>query len=165
MERKIISHRANLNGPNLHTENTINAISNAINMGFDVEIDVWYENKILYLGHDYDKKIIYENLLQYLLFHEESLWIHCKNIDALIYLKNFDTLNTFGHDVDNYVLTSKLNLFCKPGYPSNKNSVIVMPELSPIYKTEDFFNCYGVCTDYPLEIKENKFDRFCQVTL
>jgi hypothetical protein len=71
----------------------------------------------------------------------------------------------FGHDNDNYVLTSKHNMFCKPGYPSNKNAVIVMPELAPVYITKDFNNCYGICTDYPIEVKNNKLGRFCQVIL
>ena len=45
---KVISHRGNLNGPNKQTENTIESIKTAINLGFDVEIDVWYIDKIFY---------------------------------------------------------------------------------------------------------------------
>lgn len=160
MERKIISHRANLNGPNRETENTLDSISNAIELGFDVETDIWYENNVLFLGHDYDKKRFYENSLNFLLKHSHKLWIHCKNIESLIFLSGFTELNVFGHDNDNFVLTSKHNIFCCPGYPPNTNSVIVMPELGPFYKEKDFNYCYGVCTDYPLEIRENKFDRF-----
>lgn len=162
MERKIISHRANLVGPNIKTENTFESILKAIQFGFDVETDIWYEQDILYIGHDWDKKKFHKNTLDFLLGYSDKLWIHCKNIDALIYLLKFEELNVFGHDNDNYVLTSKHNLFCTPGYPSNKNAVIVMPELSTVFTQRDFNNCYGICTDYPIEIKENKLHRFCQ---
>jgi len=161
----IIAHRGNLNGPNLKLENTINYIKNAINEGYNAEIDVWHENNVLYIGHDYDKKKFYKNTLDFLLEHSDKLWIHCKNIEALIYFLEFKKLNVFGHDNDNYVLTSKHNMFCKPGHPSNKNVVIVMPEIAPVYLLEDFNNCYGVCTDYPMEIKENRFNRFCRSIL
>lgn len=165
MERKIISHRSNLTGPNKETENTFESILKSINLGFDVETDLWYEQNILYIGHDYDTKKFYKNTLDFLLEYNNKLWVHCKNIEALIYLLEFKELNVFGHDNDNYVLTSKHNMFCKPGYPSNKNSVIVMPEMAPVYVPEDFNNCYGVCTDYPIEVKNNIFNRFCQVIL
>lgn len=165
MERKIIAHRGNLSGPDKETENTIESIITAINLGFDVETDIWVENDALYLGHDYDKKKFYKKTLDFLLEHSDKLWIHCKNVKALIYLSEFRELNIFGHDNDNYVLTSKHNIFCRPGFPSNKNVVIVMPEMTPVYMLKDFNNCYGVCTDYPIEIKKNILGRFCQIIL
>ena len=166
MERKIISHRGNLNGPNGESENTFESILNAINLGFDVETDVWCERNVLYIGHDYDKKKFFKNTLDFLLEHSDKLWVHCKNIESLIYLLEFKELNVFGHDNDSYVLTSKHNIFCKPGYyPVNQNMVIVMPEMSPIYDLSDFNNCYGVCTDYPIEIGKHILGRFCQVIL
>ena len=47
-----ISHRGNINGPNKKLENNPNYITDAINKGFDVEIDVNYKNSNFYLGHD-----------------------------------------------------------------------------------------------------------------
>ena len=157
---KIISHRGNLNGPDKNKENKIQFISLAINLGFDVEIDVWYINNLLYLGHDEDDLILDPNLKDYLLENSSKLWIHCKNIESLIYLLNFKELNIFGHSNDEYVLTSKHNIFCKPGVPTNEKSIIVMPEISPIYSEESFNNCYGVLTDYPVNIKEKNFKLF-----
>jgi hypothetical protein len=157
---KIISHRGNLNGPNKQTENTIESIKLAINLGFDVEIDVWYINNILYLGHDSDLLTTDHNLQDFLLKNAFKLWIHCKNIESLVHLLNFKELNLFGHSDDEYVLTSKHNIFCKPGVPTNEKSIIVMPEMSPIYSEESFNNCYGVLTDYPMNIKEKNFKLF-----
>ena len=47
-----ISHRGNLNGPNKNLENKPNYIKEALDKGFDVEIDVWLSKEKFYLGHD-----------------------------------------------------------------------------------------------------------------
>ena len=48
----LISHRGNINGRLESYENEPTYIDMAIKNGYDVEIDVWYKNKILFLGHD-----------------------------------------------------------------------------------------------------------------
>ena len=48
----LISHRGNMNGIEKTKENTIEQINLALSKGYDVEVDVWYENGSLYLGHD-----------------------------------------------------------------------------------------------------------------
>lgn len=154
---KIISHRANLNGPNTHTENSIKAIELAIDLGFDVEIDVWLKNNTLYLGHDNPQ---YNVSIEWLLHKQDKLWIHCKNMESLYVLLEYKDLNVFGHSNDDYVLTSKHNIFCKPGMKINKRSIIVMPEMTPIYTIDSFDNCYGILTDYPIHIKEKNYKLF-----
>jgi hypothetical protein len=157
---KIIAHRANLNGPDRETENTYKSIKKAINLGFDVEIDVWYVNKQLYIGHDFDKARYYDNIESFLYSYYKFLWIHCKNIEAMIHLLPITSLNLFGHDNDEFVLTTHHNIFRRPGLPPNKNSIIVMPEMTPIYTEEDLNNCYGICTDYPINVKEKNHKLF-----
>ena len=49
---KLISHRGNINGCNPKLENTPDYIKDAIHLGYDVEIDIWYSNNTLWLGHD-----------------------------------------------------------------------------------------------------------------
>ena len=48
----LISHRGNINGVNLERENTQSYIQEAIDLGYDVEIDVRYIDKKFWLGHD-----------------------------------------------------------------------------------------------------------------
>jgi hypothetical protein len=48
----LISHRGNINGKNDVRENSMFYIMEALTMGFDVEIDVWYINNEWFLGHD-----------------------------------------------------------------------------------------------------------------
>ena len=50
---KLIAHRGNVNGPDPLTENTPEKIESAIAAGYDVEIDIWYDEEgKLWLGHD-----------------------------------------------------------------------------------------------------------------
>ena len=84
MDVKFISHRGNLNGQNKKTENTVKQIDFVLNEDFDCEIDVWLINEKLYLGHDNPEN---EITLNWLDMYKQSLWIHCKNFEALNFLK------------------------------------------------------------------------------
>ena len=48
----LISNRGNVDGVNLEKENTQSYIQQAIDLGYDVEIDVRYINNKFWLGHD-----------------------------------------------------------------------------------------------------------------
>jgi hypothetical protein len=49
---KLIAHRGNINGSNPEKENHPDYINEAIKLGHNVEIDVWFINNKFYLGHD-----------------------------------------------------------------------------------------------------------------
>ena len=49
---RIISHRGNIDSINPIEENTLQYIDDAIDLGFDVETDLWRVEKDLFLGHD-----------------------------------------------------------------------------------------------------------------
>ena len=83
----LISHRGNLSGKAPNLENKPNYIDNAIYEGFDVEIDVWYKDNQLYLGHD---KPQYSITIEWIENRKEKLWIHCKNIEAIIFFKEYN---------------------------------------------------------------------------
>lgn len=136
---KIIAHRGNLHGPNPSTENKPNTILRAIAMGLECEIDVWYVNGQYYLGHDYPETPVTYHFLE---FFKESLWIHCKHLDALVQLK--DTFNCFYHDKDIYTLTSKGYIWGNINSPTHSKVVQVMPEKSGTFSPD----CYAICTDY-----------------
>jgi hypothetical protein len=48
----LISHRGNINGKIVEKENHPDYIDEAINLDYDVEIDIWMIEGILMLGHD-----------------------------------------------------------------------------------------------------------------
>lgn len=141
-----ISHRGNVDGRREEDENRPDYINNTIRLGYDVEVDIWVENSILYLGHDRPEHKID---LDWLLNRKHKLWVHCKNVEAMEYVYNTD-LNYFWHDTDTMVLTSKGYLWAYPGKQPIKGSISVMPELKYKFNgiEEDLSVCAGVCSDY-----------------
>jgi len=136
----LISHRGNTNGKIEEWENHPQYIDDTIRLGYDVEVDIWVKNGILYLGHDEPQ---YEIPLEWLFHRKKKLWVHCKNVDAMEYIYDTD-LNYFWHDVDTMTLTSKGYIWAYPGKQPIKYSIAVMPELF----NDDVSHCYGVCSDY-----------------
>jgi len=137
---RIIAHRGNLYGPDPVTENREETISVAISNGFDCEIDIWKIDGRIWLGHDGPDT---ETSIEFLVRYERSLWIHCKNLAALIDLK--DRFNCFFHDKDVYTLTSKGYIWGNIGSPTTPHTIQVMPEKVCGSAGE----CWGICTDYP----------------
>jgi hypothetical protein len=136
----LISHRGNTNGPNKEKENHPDYIVKALQKNYDVEIDVWADDKI-WLGHD---KPQYECSISFLINNYKKLWIHCKNLEALDLLSNFKVLNYFWHQTDDFTLTSKNFVWTYPGKYVCNRSVLVIDDAreyaGPI--------CFGLCSDY-----------------
>jgi glycerophosphoryl diester phosphodiesterase len=141
----IISHRGNLRGSSPSTENTIDAIQNVIELGFDCEIDVWYKDNKFWLGHDKPENKV---TIDFFIKHSSYLWIHCKNIEALIHLK--DKFNCFFHDKDTYTLTSKGYIWGNISSPMTKETIQVMPERAK----HEYQECLGICTDFPIHYND-----------
>jgi len=146
---KIISHRGNLLGPDPKAENTIKQIKLAIKKGFDVEIDVWVENNKIYLGHDKPEQEVPYNFFSK---YGYSLWIHCKNIEALNFFRDnssFLNYNYFWHDQDKVTMTSKGIPWCYPGtYVFEGVTVHCGSDWRSVIKENS--TILGICTDYPL---------------
>jgi len=139
----LISHRGNTSGPNSNTENTKEAIGYAISMGYDCELDVWKKDGNFYLGHDSPKEKVD---ISFFLDYYSSLWIHCKNIEALYSLATVELLNCFFHDKDDCTLTTKGYLWTYPGNVLTFKSICVLPEWGR--DTGDISIACGVCSDY-----------------
>lgn len=134
----LISHRGNINGREPNKENSIDYILKAIDLGYNVEIDVWFVNNSFYLGHDKPQyKVNHDFLIN------EKLWCHAKNINALIEMSKY-CIHYFWHDKDDFTLTSKNYIWAYPSRNTNKNTIIVLPEIHNV----NLFECKGVCSDY-----------------
>jgi hypothetical protein len=138
----LIAHRGNTNGPMVSWENEPTYIDLAISKGFDVEIDVWLIDGLLYLGHDEPQ---YGVNFRWFGDRISRLWVHCKNIEAAIYFSEceFD-INYFWHENDTITLTSKKYIWAYPGKQPIRNSIAVMPEINQ----ESVDKCSGVCSDF-----------------
>ena len=154
---KLISHRGNLYGPELSLENTQSYVEKAIELGFDVEIDVWYldSTKSFYLGHDKPEK---KTSISWIKDIGSSLWIHCKNSEALFNLNSELNLRYFWHQNDDYTITNTGIIWVYPGKKLSENSVMVLPEKFLDLKLLDInsLQVHGVCSDYIGVFKPNQ---------
>jgi hypothetical protein len=143
---KYIAHRGLFQGPNKELENKPDQIKLALSKGYNAEVDIWWVDREWYLGHDKPQYKTSESF-----FEEKGLWLHCKNLDALFYMrKYYNHLVYFWHQNDDFTLTSNQLLWTYPGKDLTAKSVAVMPE----YAGDEYWNyvketqVYGVCTDY-----------------
>ena len=143
---KIISHRGNIDGPT-SLENTVDQLVKAVNSGFDIEFDVWCVDCKIYLGHDSPQQYVE---MDFLNDFKEVSWIHCKNLEALEKLSEYD-YNAFWHQTDDFVLTRSNHIWTFPNKKLCSKSVAVMPEREDLLKIANQ-NPYGICTDYPKDL-------------
>lgn len=137
----IIAHRGNTHGPS-EKENSPNHIDAALALGYDAEVDVWWVENVLYLGHDSPTYAIDQD---WLISRKDKLWCHAKTVNAMSKLISMD-MHWFWHDKDDYTLTSKGVVWAYPGKPPCcYDTIAVMPETCAPY---DLSNFYGICTDY-----------------
>jgi len=134
-----IAHRGNLDGPNKKYENSPEYIKEALQEGYDVEIDIWSYEKDLFLGHDIAEYKISIDFLQ-----NKKFWCHCKNIDALNILL-YNGVRCFYHGTDDATLTSDGYIWTYPGKHLTEKSICVMPERDNWRVGK---NIAGICSDY-----------------
>jgi glycerophosphoryl diester phosphodiesterase len=150
MTIKLISHRGNLTGPDPDRENTQEQIELALSLGFDVEVDVWYLDGQLYLGHDSPGQTIDREFLS-----QPGLWCHAKNLWALDYMLEND-IHCFWHQEDQRTLTNHGWIWTFPDQATTGLSVLVV--LDNQWPTNT--TLYGVCGDYVSDWKKSYSNLF-----
>ena len=147
----IISHRGNLNGKFLEKENSKNYIDVAINLGYDVEIALWFIDGRVYLGHDEPQ---YEVTFDWIYDRNDRLWVHCKDVASVEYFTEnsfkCSEINWFWHENDTMTLTSFGYVWVYPGRQPILRSIAVMPER----EGEDISSCLGICSDVIKKYKD-----------
>ncbi len=133
-----IAHRGNLDGPNPERENHPDYIKKALTIGYNVEVDVWYDEGY-FLGHDSPIHHISKD------FFNDKMWIHCKNFNAVKAMRE-TILNWFWHSEDKMTLTSHGHIWCYSGVHIDNGITVECGHPFNIAA-----NVMGVCTDYPLE--------------
>jgi hypothetical protein len=143
----LISHRGNISGPQPKLENTIAYIEQAIDQGFDVEIDVCkWDGEYFYLGHDEPGEAVSPSW-----FYFKPVWVHAKDHTALSELIKRG-IHCFWHNTDRYTLTSEGYIWAYSGEPIDKDSkaICVLPEKHQ----QDISNFAGVCSDFVTNYKK-----------
>jgi hypothetical protein len=132
----LISHRGNLNGKT-DDENKPKYIEEALSQGFDVEVDVWYDNNQFWLGHDKPQYKVSDGF-----FFFFCLWCHAKNIQALYVMNTNYHIHCFWHQEDDVTLTSRGFFWTYPGKELTESSIAVLPDSKPTVKVK------GICSDF-----------------
>lgn len=138
---KIISHRGNLIGRIPEKENHPNYIDAAISSGYDVEIDIWFQDEKFYLGHDIPQ---YEIDISWIYDRANKLWVHTKNLEVIPHLQNTG-INWFWHETDMVTITSKGFLWCYPNLFVNNGVTVTLD----FQETPNYI--LGICTDKPIQ--------------
>ncbi|MHA2039649.1 MAG: glycerophosphodiester phosphodiesterase family protein [Promethearchaeota archaeon] len=147
-----ISHRGNINKINPKRENTVEYIQEALNLGYDVEIDVRTKDNLLFLGHDTPDS---EVELEWLLERKQNLWIHCKDFDTLSKLSKLD-LNIFFHEKEAYSIISNKKIWAHNILNVDSNCIIPLLSLEDV-KNWHFEPVFGICSDF-ISICKEEFD-------
>jgi len=137
----LISHRGNIDGKIIERENHPTYIDEAIALEYDVEIDVWMIEGVLYLGHNEPQYGVTQHWLNE---RYQNLWIHCKNVEAMEWFNMIGGFNYFWHQEDTLTLTSMNVIWAYPGKQPIKGSIAVMPEIH----NDNLDECIGICSDY-----------------
>lgn len=143
----LISHRGNIDSVKPERENTSEYIQEAIDAGYDVEIDVRYISGKLYLGHDTPD---YEIELEWLQRRNLSLWVHTKNFEALSYLID-KNLRVFYHQKEDHTIINNCNLIWSHNVTqANHKSIIPLLDRYDIEEADVAIEdgLYGICSDY-----------------
>lgn len=152
---RIIAHRGNIDGPKPELENTPKHLLNALQSGFDIEVDVWgiegeYQME-LWVGHDEPTWRMKDHFGHYDYLGDNRIWYHCKNIEAMVVCdeQGHGRTNFFFHNTDDMTLTSRGQFWTYPNKPLlSANSICVMPERNN-QEVPKFI--YGVCTDFAMK--------------
>ncbi len=160
---RLISYRGNLYGqiPN-DSENNIQNILKAIDMGLYVMVDMWKVNQTIWFGNLHPEHQISQSLLSH---YKEKLYVACSTRQSLQYCCN-NRIRSFAQDtnamlslVSNGEIWVSPENFCIEDDKNYTDIVLVQPEM---ISSEFFWNIYlknnlcehlTICTSYPLLLK------------
>tara|TARA_R110000744_G_scaffold311029_2_gene418640 strand:+ start:5888 stop:6340 length:453 start_codon:yes stop_codon:yes gene_type:complete len=140
----LISHRGNVDGRDPERENSPRYINSALDAGYEVEIDVWYQSGRWYLGHDEPQHQVELSYLK-----NKKLWCHAKNIEALRRMLGED-IHCFWHQTDDVTLTSRGFIWTYPEKPLTNVSVCILTKRDSEIPKKSF----AICSDYVIMYKE-----------
>lgn len=139
----LISHRGNIDSIIPEMENRTEYIQKAIDLGYDVEMDVWYDNGF-YLGHDKPEYPIDPN---WLYDRNSNLWVHTKNFAALRRLID-SNLRIFFHEKEKHTIINNCNIIWSHLLSeADEKSIIPLLSLESL-QSYDHKPVYGICSDY-----------------
>ena len=142
----LIAHRGNIKGRRPDLENSPFYLLTALEKGYDVEVDVWYNDDKWYLGHDSP-----QYLVERVFVETKGFWCHAKNLQALESMIECG-IHCFWHQEDDFTLTSKGYLWTYPGKPVCSRSILVCKDEDTTLQMAQQ-DIKGICSDYVEKIR------------
>jgi hypothetical protein len=149
---KLISHRGNINGVNTERENEQTYLQEAIEAGYDVELDIRRLNHTLWFGHDGPTHMA---SMAWLLNYKNNLWIHTKNFDAMDFLIEHN-FRVFYHQIEDHVVIGNTRIIWSRAISeASTRSMIPLLSMDDINQVDiKSLNVYAICSDFVQTIKE-----------
>tara|TARA_Y100000310_G_C20679331_1_gene814990 strand:- start:115 stop:549 length:435 start_codon:yes stop_codon:yes gene_type:complete len=138
----LYSHRGNVDGPS-NKENEPAYIFSAVNDGFHVEIDIYYQDEKYYLGHDEAQYEIDESFLE-----NPKFICHAKNPEAFLKMIKNNNIHSFWNDLDLYAITSKDFLWTLDSHPLIFHEKIIYCNANLKMLSNLHYQFEGYCSDY-----------------
>lgn len=146
----IISHRGNINGIVSEKENRPSYIDSALQLGYEVEVDLRFIDNNFWLGHDEPQ---YKIELSWMSIRSEYIWYHCKDIYSALELRKLNKFKYFCHSNDDYVLTSTGHLWVHDlSKKIDDGSIIPLLTYDSILNYKNY-KPYAICTDFVEKLK------------
>lgn len=150
---KLISHRGNIDGVYLDKENSPEYIDRAIQLGYDVEVDVRIiKRDVWWLGHDGPQ---YQVDINWLYERRNNIWFHAKNANALVLLMS-RSFKVFYHSVEEHVPIAGTinNIWSHNIEEATTQSIIPLLDKKSIDLVNiKELNVYGICSDFVEDIR------------
>lgn len=147
---KLYAHRANLKGPGTG-DSKLEAVLDCLRLGISVEIDVRAKQGEIWVGHSEPEWKASPELLK-----NKLVMSHAKDIAVVSLLAQIQA-NFFCLEQDMFALCSNGLIWTNYGTNPTSLSIMCSPELVGAPENiKEFYKrisgqCYGVCTDYPLD--------------
>lgn len=134
----LISNCGNIDGSRPKKENRMDHIFDALNLGYQVKIDVWYEDNQWWLGKNEPKWKTGTTIFN-------QAWCQIKNEKALEKFNEHPSYRFFWQNKDKYTLTSNGHIWCNLDVKPLPYSICFLSKNPKNINTK---NCYGICSDY-----------------
>jgi hypothetical protein len=147
-----ISHRGNIRGMDLGTENSVPRVTEVLEQGYCVMVDVWTVGggNMLALGSDRPRHPVDIELLKH-----EHVICRARTAVTLQILLAAQT-HCFAFEHDPFVVTTGGLIWVSPGHTLPKNGVCYLPENSvPDPKSSLDLSCAAICSNFIADIREH----------
>lgn len=146
-----IAHRGNVIAPQPERENHPEYVEDAILAGYDVMVDVWWNNDGFFLGNEQPSHLVQRDFLER---NKEALWCRARDATSLSKLLEIPGIHVFIVEQDHVVLTSRGVPIVTHGRMVDSFCVCVLPERVRTYSEWHLRRCYGICSDFIAKYKE-----------